>query len=141
MPSKPLKPRLKWQKGYYAEIQEFRFQIPYAALLLCHLWNITPNTLINDFLNNLSHGSWQREDRDEAKMHLRSYILHMKYGSDLYSQQQITEQFSDLDAIGRLWPQNAKSSFTTRHTKWRDKYYNWWYKQQVKQYRHPHAKK
>jgi hypothetical protein len=140
MPSRMPKPRLKWQTEHFANTQEFRFQIPYGALLLCRLWGVTPNTLIHDFLNNLSHGSWQRQDRDEVKLHLRNYILQMNYGGNLYTQQQILEQFNDLDAIGRLWPENAKSSFTTRHSKWRDKYYNWWYKQQLKNYGHPHAK-
>lgn len=128
LPKKIPKPKLKWQTRDYANIQEFRFIIPYGFLLLCKLWNITPNEVLSDFMDNLSCGSWKRDGRDEAKINLLNYIIEMKYGQEHYTQQELLQMFTELDAVGMLWPGGAKEKMINLHAKWRGKYYNWWFK-------------
>ena len=134
LPQKMPTPELKWQTGDFAKTQDFRFTLPYGFLLLCKLCNTTPNTLLTDFMDNLSCGSWNREGRDEAKVNLLNYIIEMKYGMDRYTEKDLLQIFTELDAIGMLWPQNAKTKFIEMHAEWRNKYYNWWFKKWYKKY-------
>ena len=127
-------PGFKWQKGDYANIQEFRFHLPYSFLLLCKLWGVTPNDVLDDFMDNLSCGSWKRQGRDKAKEHLKNYALEMGYGHQHYTREDIQQMFLELDSIGLLWPEHAKMKVIEMHTKWRNKYYNWWFKKWFKKY-------
>ena len=128
------KPHLKWQKDDFARLQEFRFHLPYGFLLLCKLWNTTPNDLLTDFMDNISCGSWKREEREEAKKNLKNYILEMGYGQQHYPKQDIEKMFEELETIGSLWPENAKMKMIKTHSRWRNKYYNWWFKKWYKKY-------
>lgn len=125
---------LKWQIEEYALFQEFRFHLPYSFLLLCKLWNTTPDDMLTDFMDNLACGSWKRENRDEAKRNLKNYILEMAYGQQYYFKQDIEKMFEELETIGSLWPQNAKMKMIKTHSEWRNKYYNWWFKKWYKKY-------
>jgi hypothetical protein len=135
LPKKMPEPELKWQFDAYAKIQEFRFILPYGFLLLCRLWNTSPNEVLGDFMDNLSCGSWKREGRDEAKINLFNYIIEMKYGQDHYAEDDLLQMFTELDAIGMLWPEHCKGKFMSMHARWRDKYYNWWFKKWHRKYR------
>lgn len=125
---KPAKPVLPWQTGHYAPVQEFRFAIPYSFLLLCKLFDVTPDDLLSDFMDNCSCGSWQREGRDEAKAYLLSYIIEMKYGRQYFTEAERLQQFTELDAIGMLWPGSENEKLYRLHLRWRKKYYNSWFK-------------
>ena len=129
------KPELKWQTGDFAKLQEFRFHLPYSFLMLCKLWDKTPCELLSDFMDNLSCGSWKRDGRDKAKLNLQNYAIGMGYGQQHYSEEDIRQMFTELDAIGMLWPTNAKEKMITFHANWRDKYYNWWFKKWNRRYR------
>jgi hypothetical protein len=85
-------------------------------------------------MDNLSCGSWQREGRDDAKMFLQQYVTHMGYGINNYTKEDIEQMFKELDAIGMLWPDNAKNKFIEMHSEWRNKYYNWWFKKWNRKY-------
>jgi hypothetical protein len=128
LPKKLPPPELEWQTGDYAKLQEFRFHIPYGFLLCCKLWNTTPNEVISDFMDNLSCGSWKREGRAKAKADVLSYIIEMGYGKAYFTDAERLQQFTELDAIGMLWPENAGEKIMKLHVKWRKKYYNWWFK-------------
>jgi hypothetical protein len=134
LPKKMPPPELEWQTGDFAKCQEFRFHLPYGFLLLCKLWNTTPGTVLSDFMDNISCGSWKRDAREKAKVNLVNYILEMKYGLDHYTEKDLLQMFTELDAIGMLWPENAKMKFIETHAKWRDNYYNWWFKKWYKKY-------
>jgi hypothetical protein len=128
------KPILKWQTSDFARTQEFRFHLPYAFLLLCKLWNTTPDDLLADFMQNLSCGSSKREGRDNAKTFLKNYVFEMSYGLQHYTKEDIQQMFRELECIGGLWPENAKMKMIEIHARWRDKYYNWWFKKWYKKY-------
>lgn len=128
LPKKLPQPNAKWQTGDYAGIQEFRFHLPTGFLLLCRLWDTTPDQVLMDFMDNLSHGSHNRKHRDEAKQHLQNYILEMTYGQQRhYNMHDIKNMFTELDAIGRLWPQDAKQKMMDLHIRWQDNYYHCWF--------------
>jgi hypothetical protein len=128
LPEKAPGSKLKWQIEDYARCQEFRFHLPYPFLLLCKLWNKTPDDLLCDFMDNISCASWKREGRDTAKKFLHNYVLEMGYGQQYYPTEDIAKMFGELDNIGSLWPENAKMKMIEAHAKWRDEYYDWWFK-------------
>jgi hypothetical protein len=128
LPKKKPEPILKWQVDDYAKCQDFRFHLPYSFLLLCKLWNTTPDDLLHDFMHNMSCGSVSREGGDQAKKFLQQYIFEMGYGQQQYSKENVEKMFAELDGIGRLWPENAKMKIIEMHARWRDEYYNWWFK-------------
>jgi len=130
------KRELKWQTGDYERIQEFRYILPYPFLLLCKLWDVSPDDLLSDFMDNLSCGSWKREGRDDAKINLLNYSIEMNYGQQHYTKEDILQMFTELDAIGMLWPGDAKEKMLNLHVKWRDKYYNSWFKKWYNKPRH-----
>lgn len=133
LPKKLPPPELSWQIEDFAKIQEYRFHLPYGFLLLCKLWDTTPHQIITDFVENLAHGSYKPEVTELAKPHLQQYIIEMGYGQQrYYNIEDIKTMFKELDAIGMLWPQNAKMKFIEMHARWRDKYYNWWFKKWYK---------
>src|SRR5687768_16276475 len=121
--------KAKWQTGNYAPIQEFRFHLPYGFLLLCKLWDTTPNELLTDFMDNLSCGSNNRQHREDAKQHLQQYIFEMGYGQQRhYNLQDIKDMFAELDTIGSLWPQEGTDKLMALHIRWQNKYHNHWFK-------------
>lgn len=127
-----LKPIKKWQTGDYERNAEFKFFLPYQFLLLCKLMEVTPDQMLSDFMDNLSCGSWRREGRDKAKELLVQYFIEHGYGQDHYTLDDIRTIFKEMDAIGLLFPVNGKSKFIEFHAKWRDKYYNFWFKKWYK---------
>src|SRR3954471_21737915 len=93
-----LKPELKWQTGDYARHADFHFILPYQFLLLCRLMDITPEQVLNDFMDNLSCGSWKREGRDNAKAKLIEYFIELGYGQQQYAVEDIRSMFKEMDA-------------------------------------------
>ena len=119
-------PELPWQTGKYKRRCNYTFHLPYSFLLLCKLWQTPPEEILADFMDNLSHGSWQRAGRDEAKKQLTQYIIAMGYGQQHYSVTDIQTIFAELDAIGMLFP-NDNEAMRKVHVPWRNKYYNYWF--------------
>lgn len=124
-----LKPELKWQTGAYARHAEFSFMLPYQFLLLCKLIGITPRDMLLDFMDNLAHASWKREGRDEAKQHLVNYFIAHGYGQQHYTEAEIRQMFTQLDAVGILFPKNGKNKLVDLYSGWRKKHHNYWFKQ------------
>jgi hypothetical protein len=126
------KPRLPWQTGDYVRTQDFRFCLPYHFLLLCKLADTTPACLLADFMDDLACESWKREGREKTRGHLIDYFIAAGYGQPHYTEDEIRQLFKEMDAIGMLWPKNAKQKLTDLHVKWRDKYHNYWFKKWFK---------
>lgn len=125
---KKVHPELKWQTGDYDRYAEWEGTLPYSFLLIAKLVNEKPDDIVTDFMDNLSCGSWKREGRDKAKEKLVDYFIEHGYGQDYYKAEDIRTMFKELEAIGMLWPEDAKPKLTDRHAKWRNKYYNYWFK-------------
>jgi len=134
---KELKPLMKWQTGKFDLHANFDVDLPYPFLLLCRLMDVTPEIIVTDFMDNLSCASRNRLGRDEAKEKLKEYFLNHKYGQHHYREEDIIQIFKELDAIGMLFPKDASDKMLDLHTKWRDKYYNYFFK---KWYRRPKRK-
>jgi hypothetical protein len=98
----------KWQKGDYDPQAKFENFLPSNFLMICKLTNILPRTVLVDFMDNLSCGSWKREGRDNAKGKLIEYILEMGYGNELYTQEDLKLMFKEMDSIGLVFPNNGK---------------------------------
>lgn len=119
---------MKWQTGAYERHADFRFVLPYQFLLLCRLMDITPDQVLTDFMDTLSCSSWKREGRDRAKEKLIDNFFEHGYGQQHYTIEEIRSIFRELEAIGLLWPEGAKSKMIDLHAKWRDKYHTFWFK-------------
>ena len=121
-----LEPHMPWQKDEYSRLLELHTFLPYGFLLLCKLWNATPQTLLSDFMYNLAHGAWKREGRKAAKSMLVQYILAMGYGQQQYTERDIENMFSELDALGLLFP-NGNEKVRDLYVQWRDEHYKYWF--------------
>jgi hypothetical protein len=136
-PAHEKEPDMKWQTGAYARESKFQFILPYQFLLLCRLMDVTPAEVLTDFMDNLSCGSWKREGRDTAKQRLVEYFIEHGYGQHRYSTGDITAIFREMDAIGLLWPVEAKMKLIDLTSEWREKYHKYWFK---KWFRKPRRK-
>lgn len=102
--------------------------LPQQFLLLCRLMELTPETLLQDFAQNLSCGSWKREGRDEAKAHLLNYFIAHGYGRHLYTHAEIQQLFKEMDALGLLFPYNGNIQLVKQYAAWRSRHNRYWFK-------------
>jgi hypothetical protein len=123
----PGHPSPEWQTGEFSQHASFRFVLPYQFLLLCKLMDLTPRQALTDFMENLAHGSWKREGRDTVRERLKEYFIGHGYGIHLYSPDDISTIFEELNAIGMLFPKNADAALLDMHSAWRTKYYTFWF--------------
>ncbi len=77
-------------------------------------------------MNNVAHGASNREGRKAAKSILVHYILAMGYGQRIYAEKDIENMFTELDAMGLLFP-NGDEKVRELYLKWRDKHYQYWF--------------
>lgn len=122
------KPELKWQTGEYARHAEYSFILPYQFLLLCKLMDTTPEDMLLHFMDNLAHASWKREGRDEAKQHLVNYFIAHGYGQQFYTEAEIRQMFTQMDAVGMLFPWDGRSKLLGLYSDWRKRHHNYWFK-------------
>jgi hypothetical protein len=125
--TKSKKRGMEWQTGKYARHQQFTFRLSYNFLMLCALWQVPPQTVLLDFMDNISSGSWQREGRDKAKEHLAQYIIAMGYGQQFYTPADIVTMFKELDAEGMLFPQATDMELLDAYVAWRDLHSAAWF--------------
>lgn len=124
---KKLSSRLPWQLREYNRRLTLSIILPYQLLLLCKLWEKPPEELITDFLDNLSHSSWKREGKQPAKQNLVEYTLASGYGKNLYTEEEIRQMFTELDAMGMLFPFGAGNELLDKYVAFRDTYLDHWF--------------
>jgi hypothetical protein len=129
--------RYKWDNGAYHRDQEIRFILPWQFLYLCKLMEVTPHEVLDRFMNDLGQESWKRRENDAIRQVLVDYFTLCGYGQKWYTEPEIRQVFRELDAMGSLWPQDAKMKLIDLHAKWRNKYQQYWFK---KWYRKPRRK-
>ncbi|MBS1597311.1 MAG: hypothetical protein JST75_03740 [Bacteroidetes bacterium] len=101
--------------------------IPAPFLLLCKLMDVQPETLLNDFMDNLSCASRNRDSRDYAKEKLIDYFIEHGYGQHYYSVQDIRQMFREMDAVGLLFPKDGDDEMIDIYSAWREKNYEYWF--------------
>jgi hypothetical protein len=129
-----VKPDMDWQVKEYSRTQDFHLTLPYQFLLLCKLVDTPPQRLLIDFMDNLSCGSWKRQGRDQAKEKLIEYFLEHGYGQGHYSPEDLRQMFTEMDAVGLLFP-NDDSDMIDTYAAWREKHYKYWFKKWWGKYR------
>ena len=123
------KPRMKWQTGAYERWADFRFVLPYQLLLLCKLLEITPEEIVWDFLYNLDCSNRDRAKRAKAREHLMNYFIECGYGQQCYTEDNIRQMFSEMDAVNQLFPENSDNEdLLKKYCEWRDEHQSWWFK-------------
>jgi len=127
-----IKPELKWQTGIYSRNAVYQLCLPYPFLLLCRLTDQNPQTILLDFMDNLSCASLNRFGRDEAKQHLVNYFIAHGYGQHHYTEEELLQMFKEMDALGLLFPKHGKSKTIDAYTHFRDRYHNHWFKKWFK---------
>lgn len=116
-----------WQVGAYSRKLSLDIVLPYPFLLLCKLWEVTPEDIIIDFLDNLAHASWKREGREVPKQKLVEYILLSGYGKGYYGEENILQMFRELDALGLLFPKNGSNETLNSYVSFRENFYKHWF--------------
>ena len=58
-----LEARYKWDKGEYARDQTLRFIVPWQFLFMCKLTGVTPDEVLDRFMNDLGQESWTPSGR------------------------------------------------------------------------------
>lgn len=127
-------PRMQWQTGKYSRRLSYQTILPYSFLLLCKLWQIPPQKILNDFTDNINHDSRNGEGKDAIKTMLAEYIIAMGYGQQQYTREDILTMFKELDALGMLFP-GGDSKLITVYTKWRDRHYEYWFNKWYNKYK------
>jgi len=119
----------KWAgEGPYRRTQEMRFTIPVQFLRLCKLMDVPPVDVLHEFMVNTGCESFNRKPDDAIREKAIDYFIQCGYGQDFYTEADIRKMFKELDAIGMLWPSNAKMKLIDRHAKWRNRYYKYWFR-------------
>jgi len=85
-----------------------------------------PRTHLKDFTDNLSCSAKNRKGRDEAKQNLVDYFIAHHYGQQFYTPDEIKEMFKDMDAVGRLFPEDDDGMIEV-YGHWRDRQYKSWF--------------
>lgn len=123
------KPQMKWQTGAYDRYAEFRFILPQPFLLLCRLMDITPEALVRDFTDNLAFGSFKRQESEKAREQLVNYFIAQGYGRHQYTEAEIRGIFTEMDALGLLFPTGGGNKIIEQYCAWRDRHQRHWFKQ------------
>lgn len=114
--------------GIYRRNAVYQLCLPCPFLLLCRLTEQNPETILLDFMDNLSCAAWNRSGRDEAKQQLISYFISHSYGQHHYTREELLLMFKEMDALGLLFPKHGKSKTIDAYARFRDRYYNHWFK-------------
>lgn len=123
------KPELKWQTGKYARHANFQFILPYEFLLLCRLWDKSPERVIYEFMVNAGSNSLQHEGNEASKLHLWNYFTAQGYGQQYYSEAEMRDMFKELQALSIVFPWKGDNKMVDLYAKWRDKHLHYWFKQ------------
>lgn len=119
---------MKWQTGPYDRFARYQFTLPYPFLLLCKLTAVTPEIILRDFMENLTGEVSAEQEKELNQFYLMQYFLGRGYGQHQYTALEIKAMFTELQAINRLWPDEANIKFIERHAKWRAHYEKYWFK-------------
>ncbi len=85
--------------------QTMELQIPRQLALLCDLLEITPQQVLQGFINDLSQEVHASNGSDERNM-AAAYFLRVGYGTHCYEWEQISQMFEELDLLRWQWPGN-----------------------------------
>ena len=103
------------------------FILPQPLVALCKVMDVSPESLVRDFVDNLSCGSWNRANRDTAREHLVSYFIASGYGREIYDESDVRKMFRELDALGLLFPaESTDMELLEYYSRWRDRHLNYW---------------
>ena len=121
------KPVMKWQTGEFQRNQTFKFELPVPFLMLCNLINVTPEQMLTDFMDNLSFSLWRREGREKARTALSDYFVEAGYGNKYFTPDELKLMFTELDAIGLLFPKDADPETLDAYARWRKFHQEYWF--------------
>lgn len=121
------KPVMKWQTGDYQYAQTIKFELPLQFLMLCKLADISPQQILIDFIDNLSQGSWKRDGREKARQLLTDYFIEHGYGNEIYSPDELSNMFSELEAMARLFPKDGDPQMLDAYSVWREHHQEYWF--------------
>jgi hypothetical protein len=122
-----MKKKIQKQSVYDRE-QMIRLDQPMQFMLLCKLLQVPPMKILDDFMINVGGDSFKRSTDDQCRVKAVDYFLQCGYGKDYYNDQDIRKMFDELHAIGSLWPETDEEKIIDMHAKWREKYYQYWFK-------------
>lgn len=124
-------PAMNWQTGSYSRFATYRFHIPHPFLLLCKLMEVTPQQVLTDFMNDLSHRnvpvSGDLPVSGGYKELPAAYFLERGYGDKFYDAEDRKLILREIEAMGSLYPHSAPADVLEMHAAWRTQYLSWWF--------------
>jgi len=107
-------------------------QIPRQLTLLCDLLEITPQEVLQGFINDLSQEVHASNGSDERKM-AAAYFLRVGYGTGSYEWEQVSQMLEGLDILRGQWPGNdpeAEKNYRRQCRTYLKQWYRQWKAQQ-----------
>ena len=105
---------------------EYRAMMPWQFLLLCKLTNMKPQKVIYDFMCNVGMEGYGLGEAQRAKA--MEYFLSCGYGQDYYTEEDIRKLLKEMESISTLFPIDGKEKLIDLHSKWRKRYYKYWFR-------------
>lgn len=113
---------------YSTKFRHFDLQVPANLRVLCALLEVTPERLLNDFMQAVSYSfSSATTEQSQAAV---GYFLQREYGQHLYGPEQIRRMFRELEARQLLridnYPDHER--YFDVHCRWSNMYIQYWFK-------------
>ena len=115
--------------------QSIELQIPGQLAMLCELLEITPQQLLQGFINDLSLEVHYSNGSDERRM-AGEYFMRVGYGMHRYSFDQVEQMFEGLNWLRLQWPGNDKEKekqYLQRRKGYLKQWFQGWESKQKKQ--------
>ena len=93
-----------------------RLRIPKQMQLLCAMLEIEPETVLQNFMDDLSIASEGLDEKDRRKI-ATEYLTMCSTDNEYYKQHQINLFFEELNTLLEKWP-NDKACFKAFLKKW-----------------------
>jgi len=132
-----MKQKKEQKQSVYDRTRQVTLDQPVQFMLLCKLFQVPPMKMLDDFMTNTGGDSFKRSPDEACRTRAVDYFIRCGYGQDHYTEADIRQMFTELHAIGSLWPETAKEKLIDRHAKWRKMYHRHWFK---KWYKKPRRK-
>lgn len=98
---------------------------PLQFLYLCKLTEVHPNTILHDFVLNISMEN--RGLGEQQRSLAMEYFIKCGYGQQFYSEDEIRKFMREMEALSSLFPTDCHPNFIDMHTAWREKYDHYWF--------------
>lgn len=119
------KPKPELQPWENSNNEKVDLYLPAHFRMLCSLMGVPAEKILEDFITTLSGAYHSLGEEPRAK--LEEYFNLCGYGRKRYTEEELRRMLYELNAIYRLWPDQADGKLIDLHAEWRRAYDQYWY--------------